>query len=272
MILGLYKTSCDAMLRRIPAWIVCFFLVSNVLADEPTTVSIAFSESDPPTSFSSQSQTPQGILPELAQAVFALVDDYKIEAKSYPWARAKLLAEKGLVDGLLTYPSKSRQTFMIFTETPTYTMDYGYIIFSRTNKHAKALSKIEQYEMLKQFVLVTEGPETVDSWEEENFPKSSIRRIYKQHITQMFHEVFLRNSGDFFIRNLEEAKFVAAQLGYTKQFAAKKVKFKTDNLIPFHLGIRKSHPRAQPLIAQIEEVQGSAQFKEKYAEILSKYR
>lgn len=238
----------------------------------PLTLNFAFSNGDPPTSWANDNITARGLLPELASSVFERIENTHIDALPLPWPRAKLMAEKAQVDGLFTYPSASRQEYLLFSDRPTYVLDYGYIIFNLDNPKADRLARISNYKALSDFTMVTEGPETTDSWEEENLSLSNFPRIYVNQAKQIFHLVLLRNSGDYFIRNLEEAKFIANSLGYGDRLGYAKVEFKTQNVIPFHLGVQKSHPQAEYIIEQINEVQSSPEFKQEALKIIKRYQ
>lgn len=117
-------------------------------ASAPIQLRIAFSEGDPPTSWATDKVTARGLLPELASAVFKRIDDIQMDTQPLPWPRAKLMAEKAQIDGLLTYPSKSRQEYLLFSDKPTYVMDYNYVIFNVDNPKTTKLGHISSYEEL----------------------------------------------------------------------------------------------------------------------------
>ena len=244
----------------------------NEAVTAPITLKIGFSDGDPPTSWARDSITARGVLPELASAVFKRIDHIHMDAMPLPWPRAKLMAEQAQIDGLLTYPSKSRQEYLLFSDLPTYAMDYSYVIFNVDNPKAAKLARIKNYEELGNYLMATEGPETTDSWEEENLPLDDFPRVYVNKAKEMFHLVLLRNSADYFLRNLEEAKYIAKILGYSDQLGYVKVEFKTKNVIPFHLGVHKSHPNAEYIIEQINAVQRSPEFEQKALRIIKHYQ
>lgn len=150
--------------------------------EESITISIAFSNGDPPTSWASDNLNAQGLLPELTEAVFKRISDVQLDAKPYPWPRAKLMAETGQVDALLTYPSESRQAYLLFTTEPTYIIDYGYIIFNSENPRAEQLANLEDYHQLSDFIMITEGPEVLDSWEDQNLDHDNYPRMYVNNV------------------------------------------------------------------------------------------
>lgn len=244
----------------------------NQLASKPINVSIAFSDGDPPTSWSKDGIAAQGLLPELASAVFNRIDNIQLDAAPLPWPRAKLMAKKATVDGLLTYPSKSRQEYLLFSERPTYVMDYSYVIYNKNNPRSAELARLPSFRALGDFIMATEGPDVTDSWEEVNLPIDAFPRVYVNKAIQMFHLVLRRNSADYFIRNLEEAKYIARSLGYSEQLGYTKVTFKTQNVVPFHLGIQRSHPKSQYIIQQINAVQRSPEFEQEAMQIIKRYQ
>ena len=270
-------TSCVALYRSCLVLLIisAFSLPAQSEAQSttaPITLKVGFSDGDPPTSWAKDSVTAHGLLPELASAVFKRIDNIHMDAMPLPWPRAKLMAEKAQIDGLLTYPSTSRQEYLLFSDKPTYVMDYSYIIFNVDNPKSAKLSRISNYEELSNYLMVTEGPETTDSWEEENLPLDAFPRVYVNKAKQMFHLVLLRKSADYLIRNLEEAKYIANTLGYGDQLGYAKVEFKTRNVIPFHLGVQRSHPRAEYIIEQINAVQSSPEFEQEALRIVKRYQ
>jgi Bacterial extracellular solute-binding proteins, family 3 len=241
-------------------------------ASAPIQIRIAFSEGDPPTSWATDKVTARGLLPELASAVFKRIDNIHLDSVPLPWPRAQRMAEKAQVDGLFTYPTKSRQENLLFSDKPTYVMDFNYVIFNVENPKTTKLANISSYEELSDYILATEGPQRSDSWKEENLPFDDFPRLHVNKAEQMFHLVLLRNSADYLIRNLEEAKYIANNLGYGEKLGYVKVRFKTQNVIPFHLGVQKSHPQAGYIIEQINEVQSSPEFKQEALKIIKQYQ
>ncbi len=88
----------------------------------------------------------------------------------------------------------------------------------------------------------------------------------------MFHLLFLRKQGDFFIMPPEQATHRAKILGYQNKLAYRHADFISNSLIPFHIGLRKPHPLANDFISEVDAVVGSEQFLKDVQKILSSYR
>lgn len=244
-----------------------------VLSQEPVTIHFVFSEGDPPVTYgepleSNPLRIAKGILPELVTEVFTQTEEYQYSMQAYPWLRAKKLVQSNLKDALCTYPSDVLQKHILFTAEPIYLSDFGFLIYNKTNPKAAGLKDIQNMGDLGSFMFVAERG---SNWEKDNVP-SYIPRVFALTPYRIFHYVFGRNHGEFFIRNLEEARYIAKKLGYHKKLGFKKVDFIPDSTIPFHIGVRRTHPDAAHIIETIEAIQRLPSFRKKSEEILNKYR
>ncbi len=70
----------------------------------------------------------------------------------------------------------------------------------------------------------------------------------------------------------EQVIHIAKKLGYKHRLAYRHVDFINESMLPFHLGIRKTHPLANDLIAKVDEVVVGETFLKKVDDIVSRYR
>lgn len=257
-------------------------IVSSYVAASDNRINLAFSEGDPPTSYSnvassyaSQSSQALGILPELAALLFKFggLRQYPITLKAYPWKRAKSFVKAGAADGLVTVPTGNNKTFMLFTEHPLYISDYGYIIYHKNNKNFQVIAKAASGEDLKRLTVVSDATakQFSSSWEGKHLPPN-IRKFFVNDANKLFHRVFNRKDGDFFIRNLEEARYISKKLGYSDVLAFKKVDFFSTNAILFHLGIRQDHKNAEMIIKIADDILRTPGYQKKAQEKISSYQ
>jgi len=261
--------------RKLNTLVLCsvfmgFFWLSNSSVADNSAIQFVFSEGDPPTSYSTKDNefTPKGLLPEITEAAFNLLDDYEVSLQAMPWKRAKLSVIHDYVDGIFTYPSDTLKERILFTDQPAYISDFGYIIFNKENFSAHSIKTIND---LTPFTLLTESTKENNSWEEENIP-SEVKRVYVNKTDHLFHLIFLRNQEGFFVRNLEEAQYIAKKLGYSHKLGYKKMTFKSDNSIAFHFGIRRSHPQAKEIIGRLDELLKTPILQNRINALQSKYQ
>ena len=249
---------------------LCAFWISSSALADSSPIQFVFSEGDPPTSYATKENEnlPKGLLPEITDAAFNLLAGYEIELQAMPWKRAKLSVINDYVDGIFTYPSDTLKEHILFTNQPAYISDFGYIIFNKENFSAHSIKTIND---LTPFTLLTESSRENKSWEEENIP-AEVKRVYVNKTDHLFHLIFLRNQQGFFVRNLEEAQYIANKLGYSHKLGYKKMEFKSNNSIPFHFGIRRSHPQAKEIIRQLDDLLNKPVLKNRINALQSKYQ
>lgn len=247
-------------------------LINVAFAKDPIPINFAFSNSDPPTSYLDQQGQLKGILPELVLLAFDSLPDYNLTMKAFPWRRAKANVKENQMDGLITYPSEPLAQHMRFTDKAIYQIDYGYIIYSANSIHASTLDMVKSEKGLKDLVLISDSSPGFKSWEEVNLPSSVFRRIYAKNIKIAFHLLFLRNAGDYLIRNPEEAVSIAKELGYQDLICFRKIELPSLNVIPFHIGIRKSHPKSETLVTSLNALLQSDDFQQKSKQLILTYQ
>lgn len=227
-------------------------------AQENKDLKFVFSDTNPPFSYVSEKEQIVGLIPELVEIVMKNYGEISYEFKIFPWKRAQILVEKAEMDAFCTYPSKSRKDYAIFTKTPLLHLEYNYLIFSKNNSKIDELLKIKEINDLNNFTFVSHS---ATEWEQDNVPKS-VKRVYVDKHEQLLHLTFKRDTGDFFIMNLEEAVYLATLLGYKEKLMYTKVNFIKDSIIPFNIGIRKDYPNANLIINDIEVILQDSKFVE----------
>jgi polar amino acid transport system substrate-binding protein len=244
---------------------VCLFLLS--FQTHAAVFTFVVAEDEPPLSSSSDGQV-IGVIPDIINLVFSYLPAHQVKLKPFPWARAQVEVELGRADGLLTYPSVRRKDYVSFTSSTVYKLDFGYLIYNRDNPKRDIIESALSFEDLKGVTVITQ---TGAEWESDNIP-DYLNKVEANNIDTMIHLLLLRKQGDFLIMLPEQAIYKAKTLGYLKNMAYRQVGFINDSLIPFHIGLRKSHPIASDFIAEVEAVVGSKQFLEELQKIVSGYR
>ncbi|MFT5219720.1 MAG: polar amino acid transport system substrate-binding protein [Gammaproteobacteria bacterium] len=253
------------MRRYLLAKVFSIFLLSFNVHAEVFTFVVADNEA--PLS-SGLDDTAIGLIPDIVNLVFSHLPDHQVRLKAYPWARAQLEVERGRADGLLTYPSKKRKGYASFTSSTLYKLDFGYLIYDKDNANRPEIESATSFADLKNLTIITQ---TGAEWESDNIP-DYMHKVEANEVQAMFHLLMLRKQGDFLIMPPEQAIYIAKNSGYQDKIAYRQVDFINDSLIPFHLGVRQSHPLANALISEIDRVAGSDTFLTQVQGIVESYR
>lgn len=244
----------------------------SVFSADKTIVAFAFSDGDPPTSYADKGGNAVGLLPDLVALAFEQIPQYEATLSAYPWLRAKFRVENGQSDGLFTYPGKSVSEYASFTDNPAYVIDYNYIFYASDNERLEALEAAVTSEELTAFTLITDSNPDNVSWEESNLPNNKFKRVYVEDVEVAMHMLVRRHDGDFLVRNPEEAMFLAKKLGYSNKIKFHRILFPSENNLPFHFGIRLSHPEHDEIMAELNRVVATDQFQQKAKEIIAGYQ
>lgn len=236
-------------------------------AQPAVVLKVAMSEALPPVSYAVDGAA-RGLLKDMLVELFRDVPGYRLEFHSYPWTRAQRLVESGQMDMFVTFPSGSRKAYAGFTSHSLYTMDYGNLVFDRRNSKAPQLEAARSFEDLRGMTFISQ--EGV-SWEDENVP-AHIKRYMVNTPQSMWHMIFQRRAGDFFIMTAELALYSANRYGYRDQLRIKKVDFIPNSLVEFHIGLRKSHPQHAALLQAIDAAMARPEFVARRKAIERKYR
>lgn len=247
-------------------WCAMLLATSPSHAGGTSTVRVALSEAGAPTSYIENGK-PAGLMRELVEEVFALLPGYHVTFHTFPWTRSQRMVEDGTMDLLVTFPSASRALYAVFTEQPIHIVDYGTIVYDRTGSKAARIMAARSFEEMKPLVFLNQDGA---AWEQENVP-AYIRRYQVNGMNALLHMTFLRRSGDFFIMNPEMAVYYARKLGYEKQLGMKKVDFIPNSQVPFHIGLRRSHPDSKHLLAAIEAAMARPEFLRRKHVVEQKY-
>lgn len=251
--------------------LLSLFLLFNsfgIFSDVKSRNIFVFSDGGPPFSYSTNINTPLGITPDLVSLLSSSLNSTSFTMKALPWPRAQKLIELGSADCFATYPSKTRKRYATFTKSPLYYQEYGYIIFSRNNPRVETLRNIGSIKDLDKFIFVSQQGV---AWEDDNIPLS-VKREYVNSLEQLLHVTLNRESGDFFIMNLEQALFYAKKFKYIDRLDYIKVDFIPNSTVAIHVGVRKNHPNSEKMITEFDRVINTEIFKAERANIINRYK
>jgi polar amino acid transport system substrate-binding protein len=236
-------------------------------AGEARVLRFAMSAESPPSSYELNGEA-RGIIRELLEELFASLPEYRVEFLPLPWGRAQLEVANGRLDGFCTFPSDTRKAYARFAAKPMYVWDYGNLVYSRDNARGAVIAQAKSFDDLRNLLFISQ--ESVD-WERENVP-GFIRRYPVNTPSQMIHMLFRRGAGDFIIMSPEQARYYAHQFGYTEQLRSAKVDFIPNSQVEFHIGLRKTLPDAEQIIARIDAAMATPAFQARREQIINQYR
>jgi len=225
-----------------------------------------FAERASPYSYSNGEKA-AGLFPDLVQLVFSFIPDYTVESLAVPWSRAQYNVRLGHSDGFLTYPSKERQNYAVFSAKPLFLKDFGYLVYSADNPSRDVIESATSFADLSDLTVIVENG---SKWEEDNIP-GYLERVPGQHLNMMMHLLMLREAGDFIVQPAADARFAARQLGYSEQLEVRKVDFIPNSLIPFHVGISRQLPSATKVINQVDAVMQNPEFQSQRKSLTESY-
>lgn len=241
---------------------LCIGVVASACA-QADTLSINLTDDEPPFSANDQGKA-KGILPDLLRILDSLSDEIEFSIQTFPWSRAQAMVEAGRSDALFTYPSEARKAYAHFTQNTAYEFDYGYLIFHKGNSHRDQLIKVKGFADLAGLTMI--GQQDTD-WEDENIP-ASISRVNAINLNTMMHLLFLRKAGDFIVMPAPQAIYLAQQFQYARFLEFVKVDFIPNAILPFHIGIRQTHPNAKQLIRTLDQLIQSESFRSARTKLL----
>lgn len=252
-------------LKLLLPYVLCFFLFSINAEAEMFTFAVADNEA--PLSYQ-QDDMVEGIIPEIITLIFSYLPSHQVTLKAYPWARAQVHVEFEQADGFLTYPSKKRKQYAYFTSNYAYKLDFGFLIYHKNNANRSIIESANSFEDLRSLKIITQkGAE----WESDNIP-DFMPKLEANNLYMMLHWLLRREQADFLIAMPEQSKYIAKKFGYEEMIAYRHVDFINDSLIPFHIGIRQSHPLAGELTDKIDVVLKNDVFRKQVLDLVARYR
>ncbi|MFC4258554.1 substrate-binding periplasmic protein [Marinobacter lacisalsi] len=246
--------------------LVAFLALPRVSVGQ-SELTFAFAENSPPYSFTHEEKA-DGLLPDLVQLVFSFIPDYTAESVVMPWPRAQYNVRLGFTDGLLTYPSKERKEYVIFSAMPLFTQDFGYLVYSADNPNKDLIETASSFADLSGLKVIVEKG---SKWEENNIP-DYLERVPGRDADIRMHLLMRREAGDFLVQPAENARFIARKFGYTENLKVRKVDFIPNSQIPFHVGVSREYPSSLDVINQVDQVMQSPEFQTRLNILTESYR
>jgi len=192
---------------------------------------------------------PAGIFNDILTEVFARLG-ISLKKSVYPWKRAQLLVKNGEADGMVTVYTKERKKFTVATD-PVWHIDET-LFFSRLNKRACQILKINSFDELKSFILVdTQG----SGWSKEKYEAHKIKNVIWVPSVESAFNMLAKGRADIFIMfNLNAYNVLMKKRNMKSPLSEDYQNIvaitPTFSTLPFRLLIRKD----SPFVKKIDEI------------------
>lgn len=230
-------------------------------------LSFAFSNGSPPYSYESNNKC-RGVMYDLLHFVLEDELNYSLECTPLPWKRAQSMVRHNRMDGLATYPSKSRKQYAYFSSEPIFKQDFGYLVYNKSKPGIARINQVQNYADLSNFKFV--GVIGV-GWEKDNIPPEIARELAPT-MKIAFNLLLKRQIGDFMVINPGQANVMASTYGFdSTQLGFARAEFISNSVVSYHVGLQKQLPDAEMIIGEIDSVLRSASFQAKSDQLMKAY-
>lgn len=189
----------------------------------------------------------QGILPEALELLLKdLNASLSVERVGLPWRRAQSVVQLGQADAICTFASAERKQYAHFGQLPVVELR-PHLFFAASHPRRAELERVRAREELKAFQLVDQRG---NQWAEQNladFPKVEWTTGH-----DAIFRMVMAERGDVHV----------SLSPLVTQWRLKKLAVQRDIVsipapyiaatVPFHLGIRRDHPRALETLAHVD--------------------
>lgn len=190
-----------------------------------------------------------GILPEILNSLLGAMPDLAVESVALPWRRVQAEVKAGVADAFCTFASEERQQFTYFHQVPVVTLQ-PHLFFAADSPLRKTIEGLARREdMMKLRLIDLKG----NNWAEQNL-KDFPQVDYVPGHNDVFRMI-MAGRGDV---HVSLSPIVTAwrirKIGLTKeQIISRPAPFVAAE-VPFHLLVRKTHPRAKEILQHLDRM------------------
>ncbi len=189
-----------------------------------------------------------GILPDVLDPILSELNGLVLSNVGLPWRRAQMMVQQGLAEALCTFASDERKQYALFHSVPVVQLQ-PHLFFNAYHLRRAELERIKARDELKAFYLVDQKG---NQWAEQvlkDFPHVE----WTPGHDAIFRMV-MATRGDVHISlSPIVTKWRLRKLGILQEIVSIPAPYIAPS-VPFHLGIRKDHPRAAEILGHIDEV------------------
>lgn len=239
---------------------------SSVLADDrPDSLIVSYNEDYAPYSWSEKGGDVLGILPDILAPLLAAVPGLSVRNAAYPWRRAQAVLQTADADAICTFPSEERKAYAHFGKWPVAVLR-PELFFSRQHPRRAELERISNSQELGAFALVDlKG----NQWAEQNLAAYPNVQWVGGH-DSVFRMVMNGRADVHVSLSPIVTRWRLKKLGIQEGVVSRPAPFVAAE-VPFHLGIRKTHPRAEAILSALDKRLASPAYSKQLDKVLAQY-
>lgn len=217
-------------------------------ADPARRLIVAYNDDYAPYSFVEDGSI-RGILPEVLDKLLETAPELKVESVALPWRRVQAEVKAGLADAFCTFASEERRQYTYFHQVPVVSLQ-PHLFFAADSPMRKTIEGMTRREDLMRLRLIDlKG----NNWAEQNL-KDFPQVEYVPGHDDVFRMI-MAGRGDAHVSLSPIATaWRIKKIGLTKaQIMSRPAPFVAAE-VPFHLLIRKAHPRAEEILRHVDRM------------------
>lgn len=209
---------------------------------------IAYNDDYAPYSYAEDGEL-KGILPDVLGALLAAIPGLEVEKVALPWRRVQAEVKTAWADAFCTYASAERQAFAYFHQVPVVTLQ-PHLFFAADSPARKKIESISRREELMQLHLIDlKG----NNWAEQNL-KDFPQVEYVAGLDTVFRMIMAGRGDAHVSLSPIVTQWRIRKLGLTPQQIMSLPAPYVAAEVPFHLLVRKTHPRAEEILDHLDRV------------------
>lgn len=223
---------------------------------------VVFYDSFAPLSFLDDDHKIVGILPDVVSEIMGRRLQVPVSLQGLPWARAQALVQDGSADAFCTLPTPARRDYAFFTENAVI-VEKTQLFYTIDNPRKAEIEAIRTVDQLKGF---RQGDYVGNGFAEATFKGLPVE------LTPTLDSVFKKIAAghlDLFVGTDIVAMSVVKKLGLGDKIRSFPVEIGAPT--PFCIGIRKSLPQAEAMVARANDAIGVATKDGSLAKIIERY-
>jgi polar amino acid transport system substrate-binding protein len=242
------KQRRSTLLAGVGLWLGAYSMSSlgDDSAERANRLIIAYNDDYAPYSYV-ENGVVKGILPDVLNALLASMPDMKVLGVGLPWRRVQAEVRNGIADAMCTFASEERQQFTFFHKVPVVTLQ-PHLFFAVDSPQRKAIESVTRREQLMALRVVDlKG----NNWAEQNLKDFPNITFNPDH--DAVFRLIMSDRGDVHVSlSPIVTQWRIKKLGLPQDRILSKPAPFVASEVPFHLLIRKTHPRAGDIFKYLD--------------------
>lgn len=222
--------------------------IANTGSERAKRLMIAYNDDYAPYSYVEKGRL-KGILPELLQLLLAPLPNIQTAGVALPWRRVQAETQAGVVDAMCTFASEERKRFTDTHQVPVVTLK-PHLFFAADNPLRKTIEGIARREELMKLRLIDLRG---NNWAEENLREFPHVEYVPGH-DDVFRMIMAGRGDAHVSLSPMVTKYRIRKIGLSSDQIISRPAPYVAAAVPFHLLVRKSHPRAREILAHLDRM------------------